>query len=275
MRHATSQSPANPLSVGGRKKRAAPARRPGFPLQPVPRLDLVQEVTERLREQILAGVFDADGTLPPEGRLGLAFAVSRTVVREAMRILVAQGLVEISQGKVPRIKRADPAQVFDSITTFLQRSDHSLAHLVEVRRHLESSIAALAAQRATPQHVAAMEEANRQLIAAATLDQQIKADVRFHTLLAEATGNPVFGLLLEPLAHLLRLSLKKTLSRTGVERAAGCHGKILAAVHGPIPRAHARRCSIWWPCRRWIWASRKKSQNRREAKEPATDDAQT
>jgi GntR family transcriptional repressor for pyruvate dehydrogenase complex len=100
---------------------------------------------------------------------------------------------------------------------------------------LESSIAALAAQRATPQHVAAMEEANRQLIAAATLDQQIKADVRFHTLLAEATGNPVFGLLLEPLAYLLRLSLKKTLSGTGVERAASGHRRILAAVRQGDP----------------------------------------
>jgi DNA-binding FadR family transcriptional regulator len=235
MRHATTRSPANALAVPGRKKRVVRAGLAGFPLKPVARLDLVREVTERLREQILAGAFNADRALPPEGRLGQALGVSRTVIREAMRILVAQGLVEVSQGKLPRVKPADPAHVFESITTFLQRADHSLAHLVEVRRHLESSIAALAAERATPQHVAAMEEANRQLTAAATLDQQIKADVRFHTLLAEATGNPVFGLLLEPLAHLLRLSLKKTLGRTGVERAAGGHQKILAAVRRGDP----------------------------------------
>jgi DNA-binding FadR family transcriptional regulator len=235
MRHATSDPAAKTLSGADRKKRIVRPPRGDSPLRPVGRLDLVQEVTERLREQILAGAFDADKTFPPEGQLGQALGVSRTVIREAMRILVAQGLVEVSQGKAPRVKPADPAHVFDSITTFLQRADHSMTHLVEVRRHLESSIAALAAQRATPQHVAAMEEANRQLIAAATLDQQIKADVRFHTLLAEATGNPVFGLLLEPLAYLLRLSLKKTLSGTGVERAASGHRRILAAVRQGDP----------------------------------------
>ncbi len=243
MKHATSPPPAGGASVVRRKKRTARARQAISPLRPVGRLDLVQEVTERLREQILAGAFDADRSLPPEGQLGQALGVSRTVIREAMRILVAQGLVEVSQGKAPRVKPADPTHVFQSITTFLQRADHSMAHLDEVRRHLESSIAALAAERATPLHVAVMEEANRQLIAAATLDQQIKADVRFHTLLAEATGNPIFGLLLEPLAYLLRLSLKQTLSRTGVERAAGGHEKILAAVRRGDP-AGARQAML-------------------------------
>ena len=88
------------------------ARPPGRPpCGPLPRLDLVQEVTERLREQILAGAFDADRSLPPEGQLGQALGVSRTVIREAMRILAAQGLVEVSQGRTPRVKPADPTHV--------------------------------------------------------------------------------------------------------------------------------------------------------------------
>jgi GntR family transcriptional regulator, transcriptional repressor for pyruvate dehydrogenase complex len=199
-------------------------------LQPVRRTDLVQEVVGRLREQILAGTFASVGTIPPEGQLGQSLGVSRTVIREAMRILAAQGLVEVSRGKLPRVKPADPGHVFECITTFLRRADHSLADLVEVRRPLESAIAALAAKRATPVQIDSLEEANRQLIAAQTLDEQIDADMRFHTRLAEATGNPIFGLLLEPLTHLLRQSLRETLSRSGVARAADGHELILEAV---------------------------------------------
>ncbi len=156
--------------------------------------------------------------------------VSRTVIREAMRILGERGLVEVSQGRSPRVKPADPAHVVSSLATFLMRGDHSLLHLIEVRRPLETEIAAIAARRITPHQLEALEQAHLQLAEAKALDDRIDADLRFHELLAESTGNPVFGLLLAPLAHLMRLSRKQTLGRTGVERAIAGHEKILAAV---------------------------------------------
>jgi GntR family transcriptional repressor for pyruvate dehydrogenase complex len=196
----------------------------------LPRVDLVQHVVDSLQEQILSGRLAPNEPLLPEGQLSVQLGVSRTVIREAMRILGAKGLVVVSRGKLPRVKPADSTHVVDSITAFLQRANHPLRHLVEVRRHLETSIAALAAERATPEQVEAMEEANRQLLKANTLDQRVEADIRFHTLLAEATGNPIFAMLIEPITHLLRLSMAETLSRSGEKRAAKCHEKILAAI---------------------------------------------
>lgn len=230
MLHATRPRPDCRPSQPDRKPRTDALRACRVPLKPVRRLNLVREVVERLREQILAGSFATTDTLPSEGSLGQSLGVSRTVIREAMRILAAQGLVEVSQGRPPRVKPADATHLSDSIVTFLQRADHSLAHLIEVRRHLEGSIAALAAQRATPDQIAALEATIQELTTVETLDLQIEADMRFHTLLAQATGNPVFGLLLEPLTRLLQWSLKETLGRTGTQRAAECHRKILAAV---------------------------------------------
>lgn len=192
--------------------------------------DLVQGVVALLEKQIVAGELAADRPMPPEGELSRQLGVSRTVIREAMRILGARGLVEVSQGKLPRVKPADPAHVVDSLAIFLQRADHSLLNLTEVRLQLETAIAALAARRATAEQVAAMEDANRRLVGPGTLDQRIDADLRFHALLAEATQNPVFGVLLEPLAHLMRLSRKATLSRTGAERAVAGHRAILEAI---------------------------------------------
>lgn len=224
MPHATQRRPA---SVP-----AAP-----FALGPLPRLDLVQEVAERLRAQIIAGAFDAERSFPPEGRLGQSLGVSRTVVREAMRILAAQGLVDVSQGRAPRVRPADSQAVVETFRTYLQRGDHSLLDLIEVRRPLEAAIAALAAERATPDHLRELEESVRQLSAARRASQQVDADLRFHDLLAEATGNPIFPLLLRTLVGLMRCSRQKTLARAGIEVATAGHAAVLAAVKQRDPDA--------------------------------------
>jgi GntR family transcriptional repressor for pyruvate dehydrogenase complex len=125
--------------------------------------------------------------------------------------------------------------VVDTLSTFLQRTDHTLLHLLEVRRLLETSIAAIAAERATAEQVAALKDANREIETAGDLEQLIDADMRFHALLAESTNNPILGLMLEPLANLMRISRKKTLSRSGAEVAAKSHAKIIA----PIQRGNA------------------------------------
>jgi len=187
-------------------------------------------VVERLRAQIIAGAFGAEGPIPTEGQLGQTLGVSRTVIREAMRSLAAQGLVAVSQGRRPRVKPADPQTVVDTFHTYLQREDHSLLDLVEVRRPLEAAIAALAAERALHGHLEHMEQALEELASARSMGRRIEADLRFHDLLAEATGNPIFPVLLRTLAGLMRRSREKTLARTGVERSLSGHRAILAAV---------------------------------------------
>ena len=209
-------------------------------IRQVKRVHLVQRVVACIEEQILSGRISSDQLLPPEGQLCLDLGVSRTVVREAMRILETRGLVEVCQGKLSRVKAIDPTHAINSLTRFLQRADHPLLHLVEVRQQLETGIARLAARRATPEQLEAMEAANEDLVHSNTLDQQIDADLHFHTLLADASGNPVFGVLLAPLGYLMRLSRRETLSQTGMERAIVGHREILAAVQRHDPDAAQR-----------------------------------
>jgi len=210
---------------------------------PLKRQDLVAAVAGRLRAQILDGQYEPDGILPPEGQLGEKLGVSRTVVREAMRILGAQGLVKVSQGMRPRVSPADPQTVVETLSTYLQRGDHSLLDLVEVRLPLEGEIAALAAHRATPEQIAALEATIVELSAAKNLAARVEADNRFHELLAESTGNPVFSLLLTTVSGTLRRSRSETLARTGVGRALEGHRAVLDAVRRKDPEAsrHAMR----------------------------------
>ncbi|MBN1910313.1 MAG: FadR family transcriptional regulator [Pirellulales bacterium] len=183
-----------------------------------------------MREQILSNSFGADGVLPSEGEMARAFRVSQTVIRGAMHILRAEGLIDVSQGRRPQVRPVDPVVAVQSFQSVLQRSDTSLLALVEARKPLEAEIAALAAQRATDSQIAAIVEAYRRLESADNLEDQVHADMEFHDLLAAASGNAVFQIFLTTVTQLLRLSLQTTITRVGQQRALEGHRDILAAV---------------------------------------------
>jgi len=197
---------------------------------------LADTVLNRLTEHIVNGDFGADGVLPSQGELARSFGVSRTVIREAMRGLCAQGLVAVSQGCAPRVRPPDSKPTVDSLRLLLRRNKATLLQLAEVRYPVESEIAALAAERANAEHLRQLDRAVQDLVTAARLDDRIEADVRFHRVLAEATGNPVFVLLLETLAEFLHESRQRTLAYSGVEQALIGHRAILEAVRHCDPR---------------------------------------
>jgi GntR family transcriptional repressor for pyruvate dehydrogenase complex len=200
-------------------------------LEPVrtSRTDLVKRVVDQLRERILGGTFEQGGSLPAESTLGVHFGVSRPVVREAMRVLSAQGLIEVCQGKRARIKPADPQASVEALSVFFNRSKASPLDLVEVRRVLEVELAALAAQRATEEDLKALEKTSEALKAAKAFDKledAVEADVAFHQRLAQATGNRALILVMQTLGSLLLESVQKTASRC----PADVHDAIIEAV---------------------------------------------
>jgi DNA-binding FadR family transcriptional regulator len=199
-------------------------------------------VAGRLQAEIVEGRHAPGAELPSEGELSRAFGVSRTVLREAMRTLASKGLVTVAQGRAARVRPADPEVVVDSLGTFLRRNGHSPLALFEVRRPLEAEAAALAARRATPEHLAALEAALDRHERAKAAGDLIAADVAFHERLAEATENPVFLLLQRSLARRMETCLDDTLRRVTPDYGNG-HRPIVAAVRARDPDA-ARRCML-------------------------------
>jgi len=199
--------------------------------------DLVGRVVAHLRDAILAGTHAPGAVLPSEGSLAESLGVSRTVIREAMRSLRSQGLVVMSQGARPRVAEVDARPTVESLALLLARSKTTLLQLTEVRRPLEAAIAGLAAERATAAQIAALHAANADLERAASLGGRVAADVRFHELLAAATGNPVFTVLLRTLGGLLVESRRQTIRTAGLAPALIGHREILAAVERRDPAA--------------------------------------
>ncbi len=191
---------------------------------------LVDHVTVEVKKQILGGAFEPGKTLPSESTLAGMFAVSRRVIRESMRSLASQGLVEISQGRLPRVKSPDHEAAVDVLDTLLRRGRGTLENLNEVRFAVEGEIASLAALRATETDIGKLEQAGIDFTRARTIDEAIETDMRFHRSLAEATRNPIFILLFETLSRLLRGSQRKSYREAGIEHALDPHIGIIEAV---------------------------------------------
>lgn len=194
----------------------------------------VDEVVDTIDQWIVKGDLLANETLPSEADLAVQFRVSRTVVREAVRLLYERGLIEMVHGRRHRVKPPVPEIPALQMQRFIHRRGATIKDLMEVRLSLEVSIAGLAAQRRTEKHLSAMRSCIEEQSRAQTLDDQVAQDGIFHQLLAQATGNSVYELVLDSMRVLLvesrRLSLQASVGGKCNEIAVARHTQILEAV---------------------------------------------
>ncbi len=209
---------------------------------PPGRTALVDHVVEEVRQAIVRGDYPVGGELPAAEKLAIGFGVSMTVIREAMRVLRSQGLVEVFQGKRPLVAATDSTATVSMLGQSLGRAGR-MEDLMQVRWVLEVAIAAIAAEKATPEHLVRLAATVDEMRDGTTVDRQVDADVQFHRVLAEATGNPLFPILLQSLEALLREFRRQAIEVRGVRSGIKEHAAVLEAVRSRDPQA-AREAMI-------------------------------
>lgn len=154
-----------------------------------PKQSLSAQLTAELREQIAKGSFAPGDKLPSESELIRRYAVSRTVVREAISALRADGILVTRQGVGAFVtnqsgKRLEPFDPEDL---------EAVLHMLEFRITIETEAAGFAAQRRTEADLAELKERFAEL-SAHSLDATafIMPDYRFHLAIARAAHNPYF-----------------------------------------------------------------------------------
>lgn len=174
------------------------------------RPNLVSMVGSSLRQSIQSGEIQPGDKLASEAELTRRYKVSRTVVREAVATLRADGLVEARQGAGVFVLTGSPAMPFQMVNA---ARISSVIEILELRVAVEMEAAGLAALRHSP----AQEEALYERLA--DLDDLIAngkpttdADFAFHMTIAEATNNPRFG---EFLTLLGRAAIPRSALETG------------------------------------------------------------
>ncbi|MFE9571406.1 FadR/GntR family transcriptional regulator [Streptomyces sp. NPDC006692] len=170
-------------------------------LRPTP---LVEQATERLREQIVRGEWSVGTKLPGENSLAQTLGVGRSTIREALRALAGAGLVQARQGAGVFVIATKPQEDW---STRLRRA--AVTDVYEVRMLVEVEAAQMAAQRRTDDDLAALNEAlaRRRDAAEAGDAEFVDADIALHAAVVDAAHNPVLTGLFAEFVPVLRQGL--------------------------------------------------------------------
>jgi GntR family transcriptional repressor for pyruvate dehydrogenase complex len=206
----------------------------------------LETVVNGMEERIMQSVYAPGERLPGETALQEEWGVSRSVVREAMKMLASRGLLSIQQGRGTFVSESTDTPLREQLAITLQRGvngKNSWENLLEVRHVLEVAVAQRAAQRAKKTDLEAMRAAIDNMRSHPDLPQgYVDADLSFHRALAEATGNPLWIGLLNSLNDLLRqYRIEGFRGKASALRAADQHKQILDAVqkHDPAVASQA------------------------------------
>lgn len=203
---------------------------------------LHHSVAQDIGARILSGEFAPGTLLPNEAEWCATFGVSRTAVREAIKMLMAKGLI-LSRPKIG--SRVQPRAAWnlldrDVLAWYCAAANptHFLAHMQQVREILEPETAALAAANRNEAQMEEIEAAFAAMAEAKTLAAWNAADVQFHQAVLLAAGNE----LLVPLGLVIESALGNmfnyTASQRGdIGRTLPGHERILHAIRGRKPNA--------------------------------------
>ncbi len=162
---------------------------------------LALRVVAGLKDKILAGDLAPGRKLPSEAELIEEFGVSRTVVREAVSRLQAEGLIETFQGRGSFVL-AMPAPTSFTVESVAIRTHHDVLDMIDFRLGLESEAAALAAARVDDAAAESVRAALDAFVAAAPEDA-VEADFLFHRAVAAASRNRFYLDLLDSLGPMM------------------------------------------------------------------------
>lgn len=150
-------------------------------------------LANELRERILSGEYVEGTPLPPERELVVQTRMSRTTVREALRILEVQGLIRIKAGRAGGafVQKPGEESVASSLDLLIRGRQLRLASVHETREAIEPSCARLAALHRTAGDLTRLEAANEAIAASGDLDAFLRANVDWHVAVATASHNEI------------------------------------------------------------------------------------
>lgn len=220
------------------------------PVAQSPAYDLA---AEQMRRAILMGRYLPGEKFPPERELSLQLNVSRATLREAVRTLVADGLVKTTRGAQGGVIVTSPPSDDDGkLRKSLRENATEIDQAMDLRNAIESHSARLAAERRTKKALARIERAfdEAESIVAADNDNShvalyVRTDNEFHQAIATATGNPLMANAVEDARARMFFNLGSVFSTYSVH-VNDFHAEIVRAIADQEPdrAAQAMRTHI-------------------------------
>lgn len=205
-------------------------------MEPVQKRKLYEEVLDRLIAAISTAEFPPGSQLPSERELMNMIGVGRPSIREAMLSLQQMGLIKISHGERARVINPTPEVIIDQISAamimLLATSPRGLEELKEARLWLETALVRMATRNATARDLELLGESVRKLQEARGDHARfVAADMAFHGLIADMSGNSLVAAVTKGMLHWLSRFKRELVSVRGAERVTiSEHEKIYKAI---------------------------------------------
>jgi len=218
----------------------------GRPFEPVRPVRAYQSIVEQVEDRVLRGLLRPGQRLPSEREMTAQFGVSRSTVREALRVLESDGLIRSRPGDPngPEVLPFSPTALRKSITRLVRVDEIGLAELVQFRMLLEGSANLLAAR------LAAMGDALAEMERALDrgYEEFSRADVAFHDTVATASRNVLIQVCSDVVRGVVLSLISQKIAdapdrRSLMERSLRHHAEVLDAVRrrdGPLAARLAR-----------------------------------
>jgi DNA-binding FadR family transcriptional regulator len=192
-------------------------------MEPVQKKKLYEEVLDRIMSAISTSEFPPGSQLPSEKELMGMIGVGRPAIREAMQALQQMGLIRISHGERARVINPTPevivAQISAAMIMMLSTNARGLEELKEIRLLLEKGLVRMATGRATARDLERLAEALRDLKNARGNNPRfVAADMQFHVIIAEMSGNSMIAAVSKGMLHWLSRFKRDLVSVKGAER---------------------------------------------------------
>ena len=189
-------------------------------------------VVRHVRDLVVRGRYRPGQRLPTERELVREIGVSRTSVRAGLQALAAKGLVVIRHGSGTFVPDGPPMLDSEPLSVLAALHGFTRNQMFEARRTLEVSIARMAAERRTPEQLAAISDAVTGMFAACEDPQAfLVEDIRFHGAVGAACGNPILASVVEMISAMFYEQRRRTADRRRELRpVAETHWQIYQAI---------------------------------------------
>jgi GntR family transcriptional repressor for pyruvate dehydrogenase complex len=193
---------------------------------------MTMRVVNHIRTLIETGDLQPGDRIPPEREFARRLRISRASLRTGIGYLAAMGVMDVRHGVGTFVADGPPELGKSSLSLLGALHGFQSWQMFEARRILESELAALAAERGREQHISAMSEEIAEMYA--TVNDPIEYlihDVRFHRVIAQASGNPILAALMETITSALYDERRKTAERSrDLKESADLHREIYRAI---------------------------------------------
>jgi GntR family transcriptional regulator, transcriptional repressor for pyruvate dehydrogenase complex len=192
---------------------------------------LRSQVYEKLKEQIMKGIWEEGERLPSESEMCEMFGVSRVTIRGAIQQLEIQGLLDVIQGGGAFVKSVSTMKTVDTFNSLLTgQTEQDLVVILEYRKIVEKGTVGLAQQKITRQDIRDLESIYKDMVDSRDIDDYIRADWAFHLKIAEIARNSVILKVYDFLHGILSIALAEELNMLGRHWGLKHHRAIIDAM---------------------------------------------